>query len=65
VALLVKYADDGIGYIPTCELDSLLTSGKIKAFQRSSGQWVNPEFDTIRGQGSPGTYKGPNRRSRW
>ena len=65
MALLVKYVNDGIGYIPTGELNNLLTSGKIEAFQRSSGQWVNPKVDTIRGQGLPDVYSGPNRRSRW
>jgi hypothetical protein len=63
--LLVKYANNGIGYIPTCELNSLLTSGKIEAFQRSSGQWVNPKIDPIRGHGPSNSYSGPNRRARW
>lgn len=65
MSLLVKYVNDGTGYVPTCELDELITTGKIEAFQRKSGQWVNPKVDPIRGQGSPTPYSGPNRRSRW
>ncbi len=65
VALLVKYANDGMGYIPVCELDKLLTTGKVEAFKRSSGEWVNPKVDPVRGQGMPNTYTGPNRRARW
>jgi len=65
VPLLVKYVNDGTGYIPTCELNSLLSSGKIEAFKRSSGDWVDPKVSPIRGQGSPDTYTGPNRRARW
>lgn len=65
VSLLVKFANDGTGYVPTRQLDELLTSGKIEAFQRSSGQWVNPKVDPVRGQGSPKPYNGPNRRARW
>lgn len=63
--LLVKYVNDGIGYISICELNNLLTSGKIEAFKRSNGEWVNPKVDPIRGQGSPNEYTGPNRRARW
>jgi hypothetical protein len=63
--LLVKYANDGTGYVPTYELNSLLTSGKIEAFQRSNGQWIDPKVDPVRGQGSPCAYSGPNRRARW
>ena len=65
MALLVKYVDDEIGYVTMCELNSLLTTGKIEAFKRSNGKWVNPRVDPIRGQGSPNTYTGPERRARW
>lgn len=63
--LFVKYVNDGTGYIQTSDLDNLISSGKIEAFQRSNGQWVDPKIGPVRGQGSHKIYSGPNRRSRW
>ena len=63
--LLIKFIDDKTGYIPTCELNNLLAAGKIKAFKRSRGEWVDPKVGPIRGQGLVKPYSGPNRRSRW
>lgn len=63
--LLVKYVNDGTGFVNNCELDHLISSGKIECFQRSSGQWIDPKVGPIRGQGSHKTYTGPNRRARW
>jgi len=60
----VKYTDNTIGYIPCDQLQDLLDSNRINAFQRSSG-WVDPSRDTLRKQGSQIKYNGPNRRSRW
>jgi hypothetical protein len=65
MSLLVKYVDDGTGYIAKYELEHLLSSGKIKAFKRSNGEWVNPKEGPIRGYGSPNSYAGHNRRSRF
>lgn len=63
--LLVKYVNDGIGYIQVSELDKLMRVGAVEAFKRSIGGWVNPKVDPVRGKGSPKAYSGPNRRSRW
>lgn len=63
--LLVKYVNDGTGYIQVSDLNQLINSGKIEAFMRSNGVWVDPAHDPIRGQGSAKAYSGPNRRSRW
>jgi hypothetical protein len=65
MALLVKYENDGIGYVPAYELKELLQTGKVKNFMRSNGQWVDPKKGPIRGQGSPNSYNGPERRARW
>jgi hypothetical protein len=65
MALLVKYKNDGTGYISNYELNSLIDSGKIDAFMRSNGEWVDPQIGPIRGQGSPKEFNGPERRSRW
>jgi hypothetical protein len=65
MALLVKYKDDGTGYISNYELKGLIASDKIDAFMRSNGEWVDPRIGPIRGQGSPEEYNGPERRSRW
>lgn len=65
MALLVKYKNDDTGYILNCELDSLIASGKIDAFMRSNGKWVDPKIGPIRGQGSPNEYNGSERRNRW
>lgn len=63
--LLVKFVNDGIHYISMRELKPLLNSGKIEAFKRSNGEWVDPKVGPIRGQGSSNTYTGPERRARW
>jgi hypothetical protein len=65
VPLLVKYVDDGTGYILNYELERMIASGKIEAFQREDGGWVDPKVGPMRGQGSLNTYTGPNRRARW
>jgi hypothetical protein len=63
--LLVKYEDDGTGYLTKHEFEQMLTTGKIAAFMRSSGEWVNPNIGPIRGHGISNVYTGPNRRSRF
>ncbi len=65
MALLVKYKNDTVGYIPTYELKELICCGKVKNFMRSNGEWVDPSVGPIRGQGSPSAYSGPERRARW
>lgn len=65
MALLVKYKNDGMGYISKYELDELIATGRIDAFMRSNGQWVNPAQDPVRGNRSASAYKGPERRARY
>lgn len=63
--LLVKYVNDGTGYITNQELEHLLSTNRIEAFMRSNGEWVDPKVGPLRGQGSSSDYTGPNRRARW
>jgi len=65
MALLIKDKNGGTGYISKYELNRLIASGKIGAFMRSDGEWVNPQTGPIRGQGSLNEYNGPERRNRW
>lgn len=65
MALLVRYENDGIGYVPAYELAELLAAGRIKNFMRTNGQWVDARIGPLRGQGSPEAYNGPERRARW
>ncbi len=44
---------------PDYKLDELISTGRIKAFRRSSG-WVIIGHDALRGEG--GQYSGPERR---
>ena len=64
MAILVRYKDETMGYIPSYELNNLLDSNRILAFRRSSG-WVQLGKDPLRGQGCNGAYRGPERRRRW
>ena len=65
MALLVRYKNDGIGYITKYDLNNLIVTGKIEAFMRGDGHWVNPERDPIRRLDSMHTYTGPERRGRY
>lgn len=65
MALLVKYVDDGIGYIPNYELDILIKAKRISRFKRPHDGWVDAESGPIRGKGGSGLYDGPERRSRF
>ena len=63
--LLVKYKNDGLGYVTKYELNTLIASDKIEAFKRSNDEWVDPKVGPLRGQGSGRDYMGPDRRSRF
>ena len=63
--LLVKFPNDRINYVDRGEFQELLVSGKIEAFKRSSGDWIDPKVGPLRGQGIPDDYSGPERRARW
>lgn len=65
MALLVKYVNNGLHYVTMYELNILLKTGKIEAFKRSNGEWVDPKVGPMRGQGSLNPYTGPERRARW
>ena len=60
--IVVKYKDSTFGIVPYNDLQDLLDSKQIVAFQRSS-RWVDPRRDPLRGQGSNSEYNGLNRRS--
>jgi hypothetical protein len=64
MALLVRFKNEGLGYITKYELNDLISKGKIESFMRPSGQWVNPVKDPIR-MGGATTYAGPERRARF
>lgn len=63
--LLVKYTNNGTGYITKYELDSLIASGEIVSFKRSNGEWVYPEIGPLRNRTTSFDYRGPERRSRF
>jgi hypothetical protein len=65
MALLVRYKNEGLGYITKYELNDLISNGEIEAFMRPNGQWVNPVEDPIRMGGAATAYFGPERRSRF
>lgn len=58
-AIPVLFNDNQYKLVSGNELDQLLTTGKIKAFRRSSG-WAIIGQDPLRGNG--GNYTGPERR---
>ena len=64
MALLVKYKNAGLEYIPRYELNDLILQGRIDAFMRTNGQWVNPAKDPVR-RSATSTYAGPERRARF
>lgn len=66
MALLVKNIDNSLQYIPNYCLEEMLSTGRIAAFKRSSGEWVDPAVGPLRGSSSiVRSYTGPERRSRW
>ena len=60
--IFVRYADSSLGVIPRGKLDELLESGRITAFERSSG-WVDITKDPIRSNVSQWQFKGLQRRA--
>jgi hypothetical protein len=65
MALLVRYKNNDLGYVPKYDLNDLISNGAIDSFMRSSGQWVKPDKDPIRKGGSTSSYNGPERRARF
>jgi hypothetical protein len=53
----VIFIDDSVGYVTETQLDSLISSSRIKSFLRSSG-WVRVGIDPVREI----RYKGRDRR---
>ena len=60
--IFVRYADSSLGAVPRAKLDELLESGRITAFERSSG-WVDITQGPIRSNVSQWQFKGLQRRS--
>jgi hypothetical protein len=58
----VNYADDRYDYVKDFMLDSLIESGAIAKFQRSTG-WVRVGVDPIRKGRSESGYSGAERRA--
>ena len=65
MALLVKYLNNGLAYVPNFELTGLIASGRISSFRRSGGDWVDLENGPVRGCGNRASYDGPERRARF
>ena len=62
MAILVQYNDKTYDAVPNKDLDALIASERIIAFRRSGG-WVDIRRESLRGQGSPQEYRGPERRA--
>lgn len=57
----VMYPDNRYDYVKDFMLDSLIESGKVARFRRSSG-WAAVGIDPIRSRTSPPPYSGVERR---
>jgi len=62
--IVVRYADSSLGVVSLATLDELIESGRISAFERSSG-WVDIVNDPIRKESSQRRFKGLQRRAGW
>ena len=60
--IVVRYADSSLGIVSQATLDGLIESGRISAFERSSG-WVDIVNDPIRKKSSHWRFKGLQRRA--
>ena len=60
--IVVRYADSSLGIVSPVTLDELIESGRISAFERSSG-WVDIANDPIRKESSHWRFKGLQRRA--
>lgn len=60
--ITVRYADNTLGVISRVKLDELIESGRIAAFERSSG-WVDVANGPIRSKSSRWQFKGLQRRA--
>jgi hypothetical protein len=58
----VTYTDDRFDYVKDFMLDSLIESGTIARFRRSTG-WVDVSSEAIRKSKPGGSYSGVERRS--
>lgn len=60
--IAVRYADSSLGVVSQAALDELIKSGRISAFERSSG-WVDIVNGPIRKEPSQCRFKGLQRRA--
>jgi hypothetical protein len=58
----VRYADASTGFVSRSQLDEYIETGRIDAFERSSG-WVDITRDPVRRKSSSWQFKGLQRRS--
>lgn len=58
----VNYTDDRYDFVKDFMLETLIASGAIAKFRRSSG-WVQVGVDPVRKSRSSYPYNGPERRS--
>ena len=58
----VRYADASTGFVTRSQLDECIETGRIAAFERSSG-WVDITRDPVRRRSSCWQFKGLQRRS--
>ena len=63
MAILVQYTNNTFDVVLNSNLDELIGAKKIVAFRRSTG-WVDVNRGPLRGQGTQGEYRGPERRNR-
>jgi hypothetical protein len=62
IRIQVRYADASLGLVTRSQLDELIATGHIAAFERSSG-WVDIGRGPIRRKSSRWQFKGLQRRS--
>jgi hypothetical protein len=63
--ILVKLNDNSPSYISNQLFNELLAEGRIIAFKRSTGDWIDPSIGPMRELSEQTDYTGPERRSRW
>ena len=58
----VNYTNDKYDFVKDFMLETLITSGAISKFRRSSG-WVQIGVDPVRAPRASASYNGPDRRA--
>ncbi len=58
----VNYTDDRYDFVKDFMLETLITSGAIAKFRRTTG-WVQVGVDPVRNARPSTTYSGPDRRT--